>query len=230
MNDMITLSIDTCIGAGSIALFTDTELIAEMDSLRSDRRRTDPAQALQLLLSESGLRTDSIDRVIVTRGPGSFSGVRSGLSFVKGLLRTRGVSVVTITVFQAFLSAAMEDAETAKVVLFAGREEVACQSFSRERTSGELVENGQFSILKFEELMAAMRREPTGMLIAEKRLDETDIAKNLSDSMPNIEVVVPGRSVARLAMSFCSSRRVKSLENRLEAIYSREFAGGVPRK
>ena len=96
-----TLAIDTCFGACSVALRLNGACGAPQ--IREDYREmaTGHAEALMpmidALLRASGVPIAGLKRLAVTIGPGSFTGVRIGLSAVRGLKLATGLPVVTLT-------------------------------------------------------------------------------------------------------------------------------------
>lgn len=55
------------------------------------------------LLSEAGLTLDAIDRFAVVTGPGSFTGIRVGVAFARGLALATGQPCLGITTLEAAL-------------------------------------------------------------------------------------------------------------------------------
>lgn len=49
--------------------------------------------AVDLLMEDAGVRPEDLELVVVTRGPGSFTGIRSGLATAQGLASSLGVPV-----------------------------------------------------------------------------------------------------------------------------------------
>ena len=49
--------------------------------------------AVDLVVEDAGVERSTIDRVVVTRGPGSFTGIRAGLATAAGLVAAIGVEV-----------------------------------------------------------------------------------------------------------------------------------------
>src|SRR5438132_11682293 len=82
---MIILGIDTSLAILSVALLRDSNLVgaAAMEGKGSRNEKLLPA--IDWLLSESGIDRREIDLFAVTRGPGSFTGVRIGLATMQGL-------------------------------------------------------------------------------------------------------------------------------------------------
>jgi tRNA threonylcarbamoyladenosine biosynthesis protein TsaB len=94
---MMLLAVDTATTSCSVALLQDREIVA--DTLYT-AGRTHSRHLMSLIdgiLQQSGLSVGDIDAIAVTRGPGTFTGLRIGLSTVKGLALARGVRVVGVS-------------------------------------------------------------------------------------------------------------------------------------
>ncbi len=79
--------------------------------------------ALGALLADAGLTVRDLGRIAVLSGPGSFTGLRAGLAFARGLARGRGIPLVLVATFAA-ADEARPDPADAVFVLDAGRGEV----------------------------------------------------------------------------------------------------------
>lgn len=116
---MIVLGLETCTPSGGMALMEIGEdgcgrvLAAEvMLSGRAQSRLL--GEAIQSALAELGMRMDQVDVVAVSNGPGSFTGVRVGLSLAKGLcILPGGPRMVCVSSLEALVSHAFggEDVE-----------------------------------------------------------------------------------------------------------------------
>jgi tRNA threonylcarbamoyladenosine biosynthesis protein TsaB len=78
---------------------------------------------LSTLLREAGIERTHLDRVAVLSGPGSFTGLRAGVAFARGLARALGVPLHPIGTFRA-ASTAFPDPADADLLLDAGRGDV----------------------------------------------------------------------------------------------------------
>lgn len=83
---------------------------------------------LETLLARNGIGHGDIERIAVTTGPGSFTGLRIGLSAARGLGVARNIPVLGIPSLQA-LSLSVESGRVA-IFLDARREEAYFQTFS----------------------------------------------------------------------------------------------------
>lgn len=82
---MLILGADTSLPLLSVALLRDGALLGEVALEGKGSRNEKLLPAIDWLLSESGVRREAIDLFAVTRGPGSFTGVRIGLATIQGL-------------------------------------------------------------------------------------------------------------------------------------------------
>jgi len=95
------LALETSTPAGSLAVMEEKGLLGEVfiNVSVSHSRRIMPS--LEWLLSEIGLTIDDIDGYTISIGPGSFTGLRIGLSTIKGLAMATGKPVVGISSLEA---------------------------------------------------------------------------------------------------------------------------------
>jgi tRNA threonylcarbamoyladenosine biosynthesis protein TsaB len=95
------LSVDTATSVGSIALVDGTVLKAEyiLNSQATHNRRL--LLGIDRILVDSGWAMDHLDAIAVSMGPGSFTGLRIGLSIVKGLAWTTGKPMVGVPTLDA---------------------------------------------------------------------------------------------------------------------------------
>ncbi|HUF05041.1 MAG TPA: tRNA (adenosine(37)-N6)-threonylcarbamoyltransferase complex dimerization subunit type 1 TsaB [Aridibacter sp.] len=214
----VTLSIDTCIDGGSAAVYDGGAEIAALDLLSAGKQDPPPLHKIDELLVSSGLNIGSIDRIVVTRGPGSFTGVRTGLSIIRGLLRARGISYSTCTVMEALTEMADTSLDEWRTAIFAGKREAAVQNFERKGTRFKSV--GKHFLVTREELI----RDPYKAIIIGPGLASS------FESEPEIAVskrlITADRNIARLAYRFVNKHGSTSETASLEPVYTREFVTG----
>src|SRR5260370_8428443 len=101
---MLILAIDTALDACAAGVLdTDAgKLIAQ----ESQAMKRGHAEALMPLIArvmkESGIRFASLDRIAVTTGPGSFTGLRVGLSAARSIALAANKPVVGLTTLTAY--------------------------------------------------------------------------------------------------------------------------------
>jgi tRNA threonylcarbamoyladenosine biosynthesis protein TsaB len=124
---MIVLAIDTCLFACSVAVVDGERVLARRVEPMSRGHQERLAPLVQEAMAEAGLGFDRLERIGVTVGPGSFTGLRVGLAFAKGLASALAIPAVGIGSLEA-----LADTETGSVVavLDAKRGQVYLQAFS----------------------------------------------------------------------------------------------------
>ena len=121
-DELCILSIDTSLPVLSVAL-TRGEQTAGTIALEGKFSRNEKLlPSVDWLLQESGTARTEIDLFAVTRGPGSFTGVRVGLATVQGLALSLRRPVCAISTHSAVAEAAPGD-EAVLIVSDAGRGE-----------------------------------------------------------------------------------------------------------
>lgn len=97
---MILLGVDTCGGVGTLALARVVESALEVLGSSELAGRSSAAQlvpAIGRMLVDAGVRLGEVGGLVVVDGPGSFTGIRIGLSTVKGLAEAGGVPVYAVS-------------------------------------------------------------------------------------------------------------------------------------
>lgn len=98
------LALDTTSGFGSLAIRSNAQTVAEvpLHSLEGYAHLIFPA--IERLLTAKGVHLAEIDCFAAASGPGSFTGVRVGLSAIKGLAEATGKRAAAISNLQAMAS------------------------------------------------------------------------------------------------------------------------------
>ena len=142
---MRILLINTAAGEGSVAL-ADTELTqaivaTEVLPGRSSSERLVPA--VRRLLEARGWKLSELTALVVVHGPGSFTGVRVGLSAAKGFSEAGGVPLIAVSRL-ALLAACIDGAGgPVHAVLDAGRGEFYYGEYLGRRCLREALLSGQ---------------------------------------------------------------------------------------
>jgi tRNA threonylcarbamoyladenosine biosynthesis protein TsaB len=85
---MKILSIDTSNYALGIGLVDDTQVMGEYISNLKKNHSVRVMPAIQTLMNECGLKPADLDKIVVAKGPGSYTGVRIGVTIAKTLAWT----------------------------------------------------------------------------------------------------------------------------------------------
>ena len=101
---MLILAADTSLPLLSVALLRDETVIGALVLEGKGSRNEKLLPSVDWLLSESGTAREAIDLFAVTRGPGSFTGVRIGLATIQGLALVLGKPVCAMSTHEAIAS------------------------------------------------------------------------------------------------------------------------------
>ena len=127
------LAIDTSTETASLALGKDGEVLAELTWRCGQNHSVELLPRLNHLLNQVGANLQSVSCVIVARGPGSFNGLRVGISTAKGIAFSLGIPIIGIGTLEVD---AYQHAETGLPIcpIFnAGRGEIATVMYQRKR-------------------------------------------------------------------------------------------------
>jgi len=115
---MLILAIDTALDACAAAVLdTEAARLIARESLAMQRGH---AEALMPLLGRvmqaSGIDFTDLDRIAVTTGPGSFTGLRVGLSAARGIGLAAGKPVVGLTTLSAFAAPLVSETDDTPIL------------------------------------------------------------------------------------------------------------------
>jgi len=126
------LAIDTSTDNASIALVHGDEVPTELTWRCEQNHTVELLPHLARLLDEAKVSLQSISCVIVAKGPGSFNGLRAGISTAKGLAFSLGIPIIGISSLEVV---AYQHAETGLPIcpIFnAGRGEIATAMYQKK--------------------------------------------------------------------------------------------------
>lgn len=147
---MKILAVDTALGACSAALLEDDRISAA----RRVAMERGHAEALAPMVGEvmQGHDYASLDRLAVTTGPGTFTGQRVGLAFMRALRVATGKPLAGVTSLAAMAAQAKADSGRA--------EAAAIHDARREEVYLEVLGHGVPQILSFTDACAVLQGFP----------------------------------------------------------------------
>ncbi|MBE9530714.1 MAG: tRNA (adenosine(37)-N6)-threonylcarbamoyltransferase complex dimerization subunit type 1 TsaB [Proteobacteria bacterium] len=101
MGDMKILAVDTATKSCSVAVVQEKSLLAEITTVKKQTHSKHLMEMINRVMGLSGLALSELDGFAVTRGPGTFTGLRIGISSVKGLSTASGKPVVGVSSLDA---------------------------------------------------------------------------------------------------------------------------------
>ncbi len=188
---MIVLAIDTCLGACSVAVVSDARTVAAASEPMTRGHQERLAPMAREVMARADLDFAALDRIAVTVGPGSFTGLRVGLAFAKGLALALGKPCIGVGTLEALAATVAEPGPLA-VVIDSGRGQVYLQTFEGSRALSPP------RVLSLEEAGSRMAELNSGVLSGPGAALLADVASGFQ--MRPVATPDPA-AVARLAAS-----------------------------
>jgi tRNA threonylcarbamoyladenosine biosynthesis protein TsaB len=123
------VAIDTATGYASLALHDGFQVRGE-HTWESPRRHTvELLPRLVAALDQLDVNAEHLSGIAVTRGPGSFTGLRVGLAVAKGLALARGLPLIGVPTLDVTVAAQGQDRRPLCAVLQAGRGRICTATY-----------------------------------------------------------------------------------------------------
>lgn len=196
---------DTALGACSVAVRVAGGTAAFELEIRPRGHTAALVPMVLRVLAGAGLNFSDLDRIAVTVGPGSFTGLRVGLSAARGFALATGVPLVGLTTLETLAAGACSrpdcDAggDYITVAIDARRDQIYCQTFRRTGREPGFEPVGDPAAVTLGAVPASLLPGPgivvgggAGLLIDALGRGRTDIA------CPDVPADPDAREVARL--------------------------------
>lgn len=140
---MITLCMDTSHRFLVLALYDEDHLLASIEEEIPKRQSEEIFPKLNEVMAKANKKPMDIDQIVISKGPGSYTGVRIAMSIAKVICALRKIPLYTISTLQLY--AGNEDC---RVVLDArgGRVYTACYKDTKEIESASVKEIDEIDI------------------------------------------------------------------------------------
>jgi len=126
---MVIMGIDSSTPQSSVALLKDGQVLVQAESVKNSTRSNQVLSLLDKVLKDSYTRLEDVDCLCLTIGPGSFTGLRVGVSLLKGLVLATSKPFVKIDTLEATALQAMPANNKICVILDAKKKEVYTATF-----------------------------------------------------------------------------------------------------
>ncbi len=164
---MTTIVMDTSNQYLAVGIYQDGQLIANKQMIGSKRQSEEAIPVLNALCEEAHIELRDVDEMIITKGPGSYTGVRVAMTIAKTLAVISNVKIKTISSLAAY------GADGKKIAIIDARSKkvFACVYEDGQPLTEEM-------LLTHEELATLQEKYPDYALVGElKALD-----------LPNVDV------------------------------------------
>jgi tRNA threonylcarbamoyl adenosine modification protein YeaZ len=233
---MTVLGIETATHVCSAAIVRNGTVIAERSETAPQRHAELLLPFIDAVIAEAGLGVRGLEAIAVSIGPGSFTGLRIGLSVAKGIAVGAGIPIVPVpTMDAAAFKIFQSDASsvTAAVVLPARRDEYYYGRFLRSGGKPELISG--INVYTTEQLWNILAE--TG--------NDTLAGEGIERILVDANAVTPEKesAIARIRKSVAMKLHLNSAgvvgmlcrqynaadASSIEPLYIKEFESGSPR-
>lgn len=174
---MLTLAVDTGTQAGSLAVLRDSRVLGVVSTWTDETYSSRMFRHLEFLLSELKLGLKQFDLFAVSAGPGSFTGLRVGLTAVKGWAEVYQKPIAAVSALEAVAAQARAGEGLLVPVMDARRGQVYAGVY--KRTGEGLARVGDERVMTADEFLGSLRREAG----EEKRVFVTPTPEVLAEAL-----------------------------------------------
>jgi tRNA threonylcarbamoyladenosine biosynthesis protein TsaB len=148
------LIVETSGQAGKVAVAEGATLACERVLDETRRHARDLAPAVAELLTALSWKPVDVDCVIVSRGPGSYTGLRVGIMAAKMFAYATGATLVAVDTFAAIADQAGPDATVVDVLADAQQDRVYWQRYRRSGSGSTMAPISELAIRPFADWLA----------------------------------------------------------------------------
>ncbi|MFQ5666016.1 MAG: tRNA (adenosine(37)-N6)-threonylcarbamoyltransferase complex dimerization subunit type 1 TsaB [Candidatus Binatia bacterium] len=133
---MRILGVDTATWRASVGVLIDGEVVAEHSRLAGESHAVSLLPLIDEVLQRAACSVRALDGVAVSCGPGSFTGLRIGLSVAKGMACAAGLRLVAVPTLEALARTVADHRGVICAVLDARKGEVYAACFESAAAGG----------------------------------------------------------------------------------------------
>lgn len=130
---MLILGISTSSNIASVAINNDTECIKELNINNNKTHSETLVPLIDELLKETNIKLQDINLIACDNGPGSFTGIRIGISTVKAIAESLNIPVIAVSSLEG-LAYNIHESEYICSLIDARNNQVYCGLFDSNHT------------------------------------------------------------------------------------------------
>lgn len=221
------LAIDTATRWTGLALHDGRSIVAEAGWRSTNTQTVELAPAVADMIGKAGLTASDLSAVAVAIGPGSYTGLRIGLGFAKGLVLANRAKLIGISTLDIMAAAADEYPGQLIVIAEAGRSRICAGGYKWRAGKGwQGAEEPE--IYAWEELLANI--DEPAILIGEIAPSATKLVKTSGKDIKIVSAVKSVRRAGFLAELAWLRLRRGWIDNpdELVPVYLRDPSGAIP--
>jgi tRNA threonylcarbamoyladenosine biosynthesis protein TsaB len=226
---MLLVSIDTSTKGCSVAVHNNGEVLVSYDLYKQQSSSALLTTLIQNAVDHAGFTFDEVDAFAIAKGPGSYTGLRVGVSTAKGLCYSLDKPLVAVNTLEAM---AMQIADFYEPdillcpMLDARRMEVYCAVYDnfltvRQPTQACIVDENSFADLLSEHRVA---------FFGDGASKCRTVFQNNSNALFSASTIAPSaKTVGQLASIAYSKGQFENVST-FEPYYLKDFMGTQPKK
>lgn len=118
---MYTLAIETANKTLSVALFKDDAVVQTVTQHDTLQHSVYLVPAIEQLFEKEGIIAKQLEQIVVSNGPGSYTGLRMGVTFAKTLSETLQIPVIPVSSLDVLAHSAQRNDDVVTVPFFDAR-------------------------------------------------------------------------------------------------------------
>lgn len=189
---MKILAIDTSSEICSTSIL-ENNVVLDENNLNNGKTHSENLMPLvEELLTRNSIKLSEIDLISCSVGPGSFTGIRIGVSSVKAIAEVLGVPVTAVTSLETLARNVISDEEATIVsIIDAKNDQVYCGIFDenydkKEEYIADSIENTILKIEKYSNLIFVGNGAVKYKELLESKLDNIKFEANNNQSAANV--------------------------------------------
>jgi len=179
---MLILTLDSCGASCAVGVWQDGTMLAQA---REDMARGQDARLMPMVMdvmAQAARTFTDLDKIAVTRGPGSFTGARVGLATARGLGLAAHKPVIGIDRFAIYHAAHVATGKNILVVIESKRAELFCKFFPAQDMAHEA------SLLKEAQIADFIAAHPNTIIVGDRIDNGEDIVKICAELAANVDM------------------------------------------
>lgn len=150
----LLLALDTATQTTGLALHNGARILAEATWLGGGRQTVELGPQVAILMRRAGITPADLSGVALALGPGSYSGLRVGMAFAKGLALAHGLPMIGVPTLDILAKYQPLGVPALAVVIQAGRRRLSVGRYSV--VGGQWKAKGEITNLTFTEFTTSL--------------------------------------------------------------------------
>ncbi|MFN7039069.1 MAG: tRNA (adenosine(37)-N6)-threonylcarbamoyltransferase complex dimerization subunit type 1 TsaB [Alphaproteobacteria bacterium] len=209
---MKILAFDTCNAIASASIIIDETIVSNRIEIQSSKQAESLISIIDECLKEAKLTFSELDAIAVTNGPGSFTGVRIGLSAAKGFRLVTKLPLIDVSCLEALAYNFKDSNKKIVVAMDARRDQLYFQTFLFTNALTEV------SLVTYEEAYNMIDFDNFIIVGEGAKFLESKLI-SIGKKFQRLELMLEASLVAKAAMIKYQN---KSFQEEIEPLYIRE--------